>query len=218
LKTRYISPSVLSADFLNLGEAIEKLNDSEADFIHIDVMDGMFVPNISFGFPVLKAINSVANKPLDVHLMIEQPDRYIEEFVKNGAAMISVHYEACTHLHRTLQLIKSFNVKAGVVLNPHTPISVLEEILPFCDFVLLMSVNPGYGGQSFIDTSFEKIKKLKEKIIERNLNVQIEVDGGANKENAAKLYEYGADILVAGNAVFSQPDIAQAIEDIKHAH
>lgn len=210
-----ISPSLLSADFANLGRDIEMLNNSEADWMHVDVMDGVFVPNISFGFPVMAALKKHAKKPLDVHLMIVDADKYIPKFAEDGAHIITVHYEACTHLHRTLQLIKSHKVKAGVALNPHTPVSVLENILGDIDLVLIMSVNPGFGGQKFIPNALEKVKVLKEMIRRRNLNVMIEVDGGVDLNNAKELKEAGADALVAGNAVFSTADPAETISKFK---
>ncbi|MBR6660450.1 MAG: ribulose-phosphate 3-epimerase [Bacteroidales bacterium] len=209
-----IAPSMLSADFANLQRDIEMVNQSEAALFHLDIMDGLFVPNISYGFPVVKAIAKYATKPLDAHLMIVDPDRYIPQFAQLGVKYLSVHYEACTHLHRTLQLIRSNGMLAGVALNPHTPVSHLEDILEYCDFVLLMSVNPGFGGQSFIDRIYKKCSELREMINSRGLNVQIEVDGGVNLENTPKLKECGADILVAGNTVFSAKDPQQTISDL----
>ncbi|HLG03359.1 MAG TPA: ribulose-phosphate 3-epimerase [Bacteroidia bacterium] len=210
-----VAPSILSADFGHLADEISFINESPADWFHVDVMDGVFVPNISFGFPVMKALQKHAKKPLDVHLMIVDPDRYVDEFAKSGAYMLSVHYEACPHLHRTIQKIKSTGMKAGVVLNPHTPVSVLESILPELDMVLLMSVNPGFGGQAFISRTKEKIARLKEMIILKKLDVLIEVDGGVDASNARMLEAAGADVLVAGNAVFSAPDRTEAIKKIK---
>lgn len=210
-----IAPSMLSANFANLEKDIAMVNSSEADLFHLDIMDGVFVPNISYGFPVVKAIASKATKPLDAHLMIVDPDRYIENFALLGVNYLSVHYEACTHLNRTIQLIKSFGMKAGVALNPHTPVETLYDILSETDFVLIMSVNPGFGGQSFIPNSFSKIKRLKQLINEKGLNTLIEVDGGVNKENAPLLFESGADILVAGNSVFGSKDPKQAISQLK---
>ena len=199
---KMLAPSLLSADFLNLGKDIEMVNRSEADWFHCDVMDGRFVPNISFGIPVVKAISQLAKKPLDVHLMIVEPEKYFEAFVKAGADIITFHYEASTHIHRAVQQLKALGVKAGVVLNPHTPVSVLEDIIGDLDLVLLMSVNPGFGGQQFIERTFEKIRRLIAMIEAQGLSTLIEVDGGVNTQNAKALYEAGADILVAGNAVF----------------
>jgi len=212
---RMIAPSLLSANFGQLGVEIEMLNKSAADYLHIDVMDGVFVPNISFGFPVLKYINELARKPLDVHLMIVDPDRYLQRFRENGAEIISVHYEACAHLHRTVSAIKDLGAKAGVVLNPHTNVVLLEDIIPEIDLVLIMSVNPGYGGQSFIQNSYSKISRLKDLMIQRKSKALIEVDGGVGLQNAAKLFDVGADILVAGNSVFSSVNPQQKIIDLK---
>lgn len=214
---RIVAPSLLSADFSKLGEAVEMLNRSEAEWIHLDIMDGVFVPNISFGFPVIKSIAGKTSKLLDAHLMIIDPDRYTEQFAKEGAGCITVHYEACRHLHRTLQKIRSMGVKAGVSLNPHTPVSVLEEIIPFADLVLIMSVNPGFGGQAFIGSSLEKIQKLKTLANEKNPSLLIQVDGGVSESNAAALFAAGADILVAGNSVFGSPDPEKAIRSIRNA-
>ena len=197
-----LSPSILSADFANLGEGVERAAKAGAEYIHIDVMDGAFVPNISFGMPVIKAIRPLTDKVFDVHLMIEEPVRYIQEFVDAGADMITVHVEACKHLHRTVQVIKSYGIKAGVVLNPATSLSTIEEILPEVDMVLLMSVNPGFGGQKYIDTTTDKIRRLRQMINDRNLNVDIEVDGGVTLDNVDMLIEAGANILVAGSAVY----------------
>ena len=211
-----IAPSLLSADFLRLQEAVEMLNQSEADWIHCDVMDGVFVPNISFGLPVVQAVHRHARKPLDVHLMIVQPERYVKAFADAGAAWLSVHYEACTHLHRCLQQIRNEGMKAGVVLNPHSPVSLLENILGYTDYVLLMSVNPGFGGQAFIEDTFRKIGSLKEMIVKQNLEVLIEVDGGVHAGNAASLHAAGADVLVAGNAVFGHSSPSEMIRLLKN--
>ncbi|MDZ7744116.1 MAG: ribulose-phosphate 3-epimerase [Bacteroidota bacterium] len=210
-----IAPSMLSADFANLQKDIEMVNASDADWFHLDVMDGLFVPNISYGFPVIELIRKYARKPLDVHLMIVDPDRYVERFREAGADYISIHYEACTHLHRSLQLIKSTGARAGVVLNPHTAVNLLRDIIVDADYVLLMSVNPGYGGQKFIDNTYEKIRQLKNLILEKNTNTLIEVDGGVSLENCNRLTEAGADILVAGNTVFSSDDPSGTIHQLK---
>lgn len=210
-----ISPSLLSANFCNLENDIKMLNDSQADWLHVDVMDGVFVPNISFGQPVIKHIKKIAQKPLDVHLMIVEPDKFFEDYKNCGADIITVHYEACTHLHRSLSKIRQLGMKAGVVLNPHTPICVLEDIIDMCDLVLLMSVNPGFGGQSFIENTYNKIKTLKQLIERKNPNCLIEVDGGVNTENYKKLIEAGADVLVAGNAVFASENPIETIKELK---
>lgn len=210
-----IAPSVLSADFSNLKAGIDMINTSEADMFHVDIMDGTFVPNISFGFPVMKALKEHATKPLDVHLMIVDPDRYIEEFKKAGASTLTVHYEACTHLHRTVTNIKHHGMKAGVAINPHTPVSLLAEIIKEIDVVLVMSVNPGFGGQKFIQHTFDKVLRLKQLIIENSAKTKIEVDGGVDLDNALPLIRAGADILVAGNTVFSSPNPKECIKFLK---
>jgi ribulose-phosphate 3-epimerase len=210
-----IAPSILAADFANLQKEVEMLNASAADYIHVDVMDGIFVPNISFGIPVTEAIHRHATKPLDVHLMIVNPELYVEDFVKAGASIVTVHVEACTHLHRTLQEIKRLGVAAGVALNPHTPIELLTEVLEEVDLVCVMSVNPGFGGQKFIEHSYAKVANLKNLILKKGAKTQIEVDGGVSEQNAKRLVEAGADILVAGNFVFKAPDPMAAIASLK---
>ena len=212
---KLLAPSLLSADFLNLGKDIDMVDRSEADWFHCDIMDGRFVPNISFGIPVVQAISQQAEKPLDVHLMIVEPEKYFEAFVKAGADIITFHYEASTHIHRAVQQLKALGVKAGVVLNPHTPVAVLEDILGELDLVLLMSVNPGFGGQKFIERTYEKIRKLRKMIDGQGLQTLIEVDGGVNTENAASLFEAGAEVLVAGNAVFKSEDPIETIKSLK---
>lgn len=206
---------MLSADFANLTKDIEMVNKSQADWFHLDIMDGVFVPNISYGFPIIKSIKNKAKKPLDVHLMIINPDNYIETFKKYGADILTVHYEACNHLHRTIQNIKSNKMKAGVALNPHTPVSVLEEIINDLDMVLIMSVNPGFGGQKFIPQSINKIRKLKELILKNNADTLIEIDGGIDHTNAKMLIDTGVNILVAGSYVFKSNNPEEAIKKIK---
>jgi len=212
-----IAPSILAADFGNLQRDIEMLNQSNADWIHFDVMDGMFVPNISFGFPLLKAVNNYAKKPLDVHLMIVDPDRYLKEFAANGAHNITVHYEACPNLHRTVQAIKELGCTAGVALNPHSPVSLLEDIIGDLDLVLIMSVNPGFGGQHFIEHTYKKLKDIKALSRRYNPGLLVEVDGGVDAHNANDLINAGANVLVAGNSVFSSPDALAAISNLKQA-
>ncbi len=206
-----IAPSILSADFANLQREIEMLNESQAEWIHVDVMDGVFVPNISFGFPVLKAVKKYAKKPLDVHLMIVNPEKYIEEFASAGADIITVHYEACTHLHRVIQSIKNTGCKAGVALNPHTPIEALQDVIADLDLVLIMSVNPGFGGQQFIPNSLTKIKAIKQMAELKNPKLIIEVDGGINELNMESVIRAGASAIVAGNAIFAANDPIQTI-------
>ncbi len=210
-----IAPSLLSANFLNLEKDIEMLNRSEADWIHLDIMDGVFVPNISFGFPVINLLKNKTDKPLDVHLMIVSPEKFVTQIAAAGATYMNVHYEACTHLHRVVQEIKKHNMKAGVTLNPHTPVALLKDILCELDMVLLMSVNPGFGGQKFIEQCVEKVSELKEMILRKNLSTLIEVDGGVNLETGKKLVDAGADVLVAGSYVFSSPDPVQTIHQLK---
>lgn len=211
-----IAPSVLAADFANLQKEVEMLNASEADYIHVDIMDGLFVPNISFGIPVTEAIKKHATKPLDVHLMIVDPDRYLEAFQKAGANVISVHLEACNHLHRTLQAIKALGCKAGVAINPHTSVNLLEEIIQDIDIVCMMSVNPGFGAQKFIEHTYQKVSELKSLIYKRGASALIEIDGGVNLKNAPMLIAEGADILVAGNFVFSANDPIKTIQLLKN--
>ncbi len=211
-----ISPSFLSADFTNLEKEIKLMNKSEADWFHLDIMDGVFVPNITFGMPVIKQIKKHAEKPLDVHLMIVQPERYIEDFKKAGADILTVHYEACTHLHRSIQQIKSLGMKAGVSLNPHTPVHLLEDILPDLDMVLIMSVNPGFGGQKFIENTYKKINQLKALSEKINKNLLIEIDGGVDANNAKKLIDTGADVLVAGSFVFGSKNPVETVKKLKN--
>lgn len=215
MKNTLIAPSVLAADFANLQRDIEMINNSAADWFHIDIMDGVFVPNISFGMPVLEAITKHAKKTIDVHLMIVDPDRYIKTFKDLGATILTVHFEACTHLHRTLQAIKSEGMKAGVALNPHTNIDLLEDVIKDIDMVCLMSVNPGFGGQSFIENTYSKIEKLKTLITKKGASTIIEIDGGVTNKNAVQLVQAGADVLVAGNYVFKAENPTQTIADLK---
>lgn len=210
-----VSPSLLSADFLHLSKDIEMVNRSQADWFHLDIMDGVFVPNISYGLPVVSQIKKMATKPLDVHLMIVQPERYVEAFHKAGADILTIHYEACTHLHRTIQQIKAQGMKAGVSLNPHTPVSLLEDVIEDIDVVLLMSVNPGFGGQTFIEQTINKVDKLKKLIMESNSHTLIEIDGGVNFETGKRLVNAGADALVAGSFVFNSPDPEANIKGLK---
>ncbi|WP_028666662.1 ribulose-phosphate 3-epimerase [Runella zeae] len=215
MNTPLIAPSVLAADFANLQRDVEMLNRSAADWIHVDIMDGVFVPNISFGLPVTAAIKKHAQKPLDVHLMIVQPERYLEAFRDAGAEILTVHYEACPHLHRTIQHIKSLGAKAGVALNPHTPVSVLQDIIQDIDLALIMSVNPGFGGQKFIERTYERVRQLAALIAESESRAIIEIDGGVNQDNAPLLYHAGARALVAGSFVFSAPDPEATISNLK---
>ncbi len=210
-----IAPSLLSADFSKLKEEVDMVNKSRADWFHLDIMDGVFVPNITFGFQIIKEINKYAKKPLDVHLMIVQPERYFEKFKEAGADILSIHYEASTHLHRNIHAIKDLGMQAGVVLNPHTNVSLLEDTIADIDLVLLMSVNPGFGGQKFIENTYNKITQLKELILRKNARTMIEIDGGVTLENAPKLIKAGADVLVAGNTVFSSEDPVKTIEMLK---
>ncbi len=210
-----VSPSLLAADFGNLNKEVLMLNKSQADWIHLDIMDGLFVPNISFGFPVIEYVRKAAEKPLDVHLMIVDPDRYLSRFHDAGASILTVQYEACTHLHRTVTEIRSLGMKAGVALNPHTTPALLKNVLPYVDMVLIMTVNPGFGGQSFIMESYNKIAELHGMIDAAGLNVLIEVDGGIDTNNAARLVSTGVNVLVAGNSVFSSPDPADTIRKLK---
>ncbi len=211
-----ISPSILAADFANLGRDILMINQSEADWVHFDVMDGVFVPNISFGIPVIKAVKKITTKPLDVHLMIVNPDQFIKPFRESGADILTVHYEACTHLHRTIGAIHAEGMQAGVALNPHTPVELLENIINDLDLVLLMSVNPGFGGQKFIQNTYQKVVKLRRLILEKGANAVIEIDGGVNLETGRLLVEAGADVLVAGSFVFDSEDPAGTIHRLKN--
>lgn len=213
-RKRIISPSVLSADFLNLGRDIEMLNHSDAEWIHLDIMDGRFVPNISFGLPIVSAINKVTDKVLDVHLMIEEPEKYITAFRDAGADVLTLHYEATRHLHRAMQQVRDAGMKAGVVLNPHTPVELLRDILPYLDMVLLMSVNPGFGGQKFIPQIISKTERLRKMIDDGGYDVLIEVDGGVNEKTAPQLFAAGADVLVAGSYVFGASDPKEAIQSL----
>ena len=210
-----VAPSLLAADFANLASEVEMINDSEADWIHLDIMDGLFVPNISFGFPVVEAVSDLASKPLDVHLMIVDPDRYLERFRDAGASYLTVQFEACNHLHRTVIEIRRLGMKAGVALNPHSPVILVRDILPYIDMVLLMTVNPGYGGQTFIPGSFNKIGELRSMIDEGGYEVLIEVDGGVDLHNAPMLVHAGVDVLVAGSTVFSSSDPAETIRRLR---
>ncbi|MEP5341734.1 MAG: ribulose-phosphate 3-epimerase [Algibacter sp.] len=215
MSSKLIAPSVLAADFANLQRDIEMINNSEADWFHIDIMDGVFVPNISFGMPVLQAIAKHANKTIDVHLMIVDPDRYIKTFANLGSNILTVHYEACTHLHRTLQAIKAEGMKAGVALNPHTNVNVLEDVINDIDLVCIMSVNPGFGGQSFIENTYDKVKDLKDLITRKGASTQIEIDGGVTNKNAKALTGAGADVLVAGSYVFKSDNQIETIKGLK---
>ncbi|MBK5203733.1 MAG: ribulose-phosphate 3-epimerase [Prolixibacteraceae bacterium] len=213
-----VSTSILSADFLNLGRDIEMINKSETDFIHCDIMDGVFVPNLSFGLPVIQQIHKIAKKPLDVHLMIVHPEKYIQAFKNAGASLLTVQYEVCPHLHRTIQLIKKAGMKAGVALNPHTPVSLLEDIICDVDLVLIMSVNPGFGGQKFIENTYSKVKRLKELILSKKSKSLIEIDGGVNFDTGKKLYRAGSDILVSGSFIFNSEDPQDTIHHLKEVY
>ena len=211
-----IAPSFLASDFLHLADQVELVNNSVAEWCHLDVMDGRFVPNISFGFPIIEAVRSATKKHCDVHLMIEEPERYVDEFKKAGADSITVHYEACKHLHRNIEQIKNLGIKAGVALNPHTPVELLKDVLQYIDVVLIMSVNPGFGGQKFIDHSIDKIRQLRHLINEKGCHTLIEVDGGISLQNAKAVVDAGANVLVAGSSVFKSDDIVGTIEKMKN--
>lgn len=215
MKKNAVSTSILSADFLNLGRDIEMINKSETDYIHCDIMDGVFVPNLSFGLPVIQQINKIAKKPMDVHLMIVHPENYIQAFKDAGASILTVQYEVCTHLHRTIQSIKKAGMKAGVALNPHTPVSLLEDIINDIDIVLIMSVNPGFGGQKFIENTYSKVKRLKELILSKKAKSLIEIDGGVNFNTGKKLNQAGSDILVSGSFIFNSKDPQETIHKLK---
>jgi len=211
-----VAPSLLAADFANLASEVEMINDSEADWLHLDIMDGLFVPNISFGFPVMEAVRDLSSKPLDVHLMIVDPDRYLRRWKETGADILTVQYEACIHLHRTVSEIRILGMKAGVAVNPHTPVSLLNNILPYVDMILIMTVNPGFGGQTFIMECYNKIAELRKMIDDRGLDVLIQVDGGVDTENASRLVRTGVNVLVAGNTIFSSDNPSETIRRLKY--